>query len=81
MTDPRNLSQPTDDERRAADVAAQVRIHRDHAYAGGPTPDTEPAREHAAVAPEPDPRDLDEPTENELRAAEAASRVRGDWRA
>lgn len=82
MTDPRDLDQPTDDELRAADAAAQVRVHRgfDSAHE---TPDestrhAEEARHRAAGTSEPDPRDLDQPTDDVARAAAAAASVRVD---
>ena len=70
MTDPRDLSQATDDELRAADAAAEVRTPRGH--------DREtPTPVRAATGPSAgDPRDLDDATADELRAAEAAASVR-----
>ena len=74
VTDPRDLSQATDDELRAADAAAEVRTPRGH-DGGTPTP-VRPA----TGAPAGDPRDLDESTDDELRAAEAAASVRVERR-
>ena len=69
-TDPRDLSQATDDELRAADAAAEVRTPR-----GPDGEDRTPVRP-ATGAPTGDPRDLDAATNDELRAAAAAASVR-----
>jgi len=52
MTDPRDLTEATDDELRAVNAAAQVRIHH--------TLDSDSAipEEHVAQTPMRDPRDL-----------------------
>ena len=70
MTDPRDLTEATDDELRAVKAAAQVRIHH--------TLDSDRAipEEHVAEAPMRDPRDLSQATDDEARAAAAAMSVR-----
>ena len=69
-TDPRDLTQATDDELRAADAAPEVRTPRGHD--GGTLP---PVRA-ATGPPAGDPRYLDDATDDELRAAEVAASVR-----
>jgi len=66
MTDPRDLTEATDDERRAANAAAEVRIHH--------TGDSNSAipEEHVTETPVPDSRDLSRATDDEARAAAAA---------
>ena len=66
MTDPRDRTEATDDERRAANAAAEVRIHH--------TGDSNSAipEEHVTETPVPDPRDLSQATDDEARAAAAA---------
>ena len=70
MTDPRDLTEATDDELRAVDAAARVRIHH--------TGDSNSAipEEHVAETPMRDPRDLSRATDDETRAAAAAMSVR-----
>jgi len=70
MTDPRDRTEATDDELRAVNAAAQVRIHH--------TPDSASAipEEHVTEAAMPDPRDLTQATDDEARAAAAAMSVR-----
>ncbi len=66
MTDPRDLTEATDDELRAVNAAAQVRIH--HTLES----DSAIPEEHVAEAAMPDPRDLSQATDDEARAAAAA---------
>jgi len=66
MTDPRDLTEATDDELRAVKAAAQVRIHHT-LESDGAIPE-----EHVAEAPASDPRDLSQATDDEARAAAAA---------
>jgi len=72
LTDPRDRTEATDDERRAANAAAEVRIHH--------TGDSNSAipEEHVTEPPVPDPRDLSRATDDEARAAAAAKRERVD---
>lgn len=78
MSDPRDVSQATDDELRAADAAAQVRTHRDHAASDESVGHPEASGAHAAGGSTSDPRDLDRPTADELRAADVAAGARAD---
>jgi len=70
LTDPRDRTEATDDERRAANAAAEVRIHH--------TGDSNSAipEEHVTETPVPDARDLSRATDDEARAAAAAKRER-----
>ena len=70
MTDPRDLTEATDDELRAAKAAAEVRIHR------SVEADVAVPEDPAMETPAPDPRDLSQATDDETRAAAAAERVR-----
>ncbi len=72
MTDPRDRTEATDDERRAANAAAEVRIHH--------TGDSNSAipEEHMAETPMRDPRDLSQATDDEARAAATSQRERVD---
>lgn len=67
MTDPRDLTEATDDELRAVNAAAQVRLHH--------TLDSDSAipEDHGTEAPMRDPRDLNQATDDEARAAAAMS--------
>ena len=66
MTDPRDRTEATDDERRAATAAAEVRIH--HTGDSNSAIPEEPVTE----TPVPDSRDLSRATDDEARAAAAA---------
>ena len=70
MTDPRDRTEATDDERRAANAAAEVRIH--HTGDSNSANPEEHVEEHVTEAPGPDPRDLSQATDDEARAAAAA---------
>lgn len=69
MTDPRDRTEATDDERRAANAAAEVRIHH--------TGDSNSAIPEEPVTETPI-RDLSRATDDEARAAAAAQRERVD---
>jgi len=69
LTDPRDRTEATDDERRAANAAAEVRIHH--------TGDSNSAIPEEPVTETPI-RDLSRATDDEARAAAAAQRERVD---
>ena len=69
MTDPRDRTDATDDERRAANAAAEVRIHH--------TGDSNSAIPEEPVTETPI-RDLSRAIDDEARAAAAAQRERVD---